>query len=103
MCGLLILREVVPKYGSVFEIGLWIPFLRMNKKRELGRIAQKEDGSVIKHPVVVALLSLELDAETSGIPGRIGRTLLTTNSAESGHAFRLLTHLAEEIGTTLSS
>jgi len=85
MHGLLILREVVPKpnsispilsptqclsgdsRGSILQVRLWVPLLRMDENRELARIPQKEDGCVVEDPIVVPFFGVELDGKASRI------------------------------------
>ena len=42
---------------------LRVPLLGVNEVRELRWVAEEEYGSVVEHPVKVALISLQLDSE----------------------------------------
>lgn len=84
--GLGVLRQVVPEVGRVVavrKIGLGVALLGVNEVRELGRVAQEENGSVVGNHVPVALLSPELDGETTRVASKIGAAALTTNGRET--------------------
>ena len=69
----------------------------MDENGELGRISQEEDGRVVEDPVVVALLSVELDSEATRVPRGVWGSLLSANSREPNERPRLLSDLREEV------
>ena len=94
---LLMSREVVPEHRSVLQVGLWVALLCVNEKRELRRVAEEEDGCVVVNPIPIALISIELDRETSRVTSSVWRTLLTTDGGETGDQGGLLADLAEHV------
>lgn len=79
MDSLLVRREVVPEHGGIFEVGLRVALLGVDEDGKLGGIAQEEDGSVVKDPVPVTFLCVELHGKPTGVPGTVWGTLLATN------------------------
>jgi hypothetical protein len=73
----------VPNHVGISKVSLRISLLRMQKVRELNRILNKEHRGVISNHIVVALLSVELNSESSGISNAISRSSFTCNSWES--------------------
>ena len=80
MDGFLVSGEIVPEHGCILEIDLSASLVGVNKKREFGGITKEEDGNIIVHPIPVALLSVELDSETTGITSGVGGALLAPHS-----------------------
>ena len=76
---LLMRAEVVPKHCGILQVRLRIPFLRMDEKRELDRIPQEEHWSVVVYPILVSLICVELDRETSWIASSVWKALLATD------------------------
>ena len=66
--------------------------------RELGRVAQEEDGRVVADPVPVALLSLELDREATRVTGAVVRAALTADGREANGDRALLASRREHVG-----
>lgn len=58
----------------------------------------KENGGVVSDHVPVTLLGVELDGETTGIAGSIGRTLLTSDGRETGEERGALADTVQELG-----
>lgn len=54
-------REVVPEHGGIFQICLRVAFLRVNENRELGRVSEEEDGSIVENPIPIAFFRIQLD------------------------------------------
>ena len=99
--GLGVLREVVPEVGRVLgtgKVGLRITLLGVDEVGELCGVAEEEDGgcrrdlsmggsraewrcalTVVEDPVHVAIDSLHLDGETSGIAGSVCGSRLSTD------------------------
>ena len=73
----------VQSHVWVIHIGPGVSLLTVNKVRELHRVLNEKDRGVVADHVVVALLSVELDGETSGISHCVSRAILTSNSGES--------------------
>lgn len=74
----------------------------MDKDGELGRIAKEEDGSIVKHPIPVTLLRVELERKTTRVTGAVWRTLLTTDGGEAGNQLGLLANAQEHVDRSLS-
>lgn len=84
--GLWVLSDVVPEVNRVVRVGgvrLGISLLGVDEVRELGRVSQEEDGSVVVDPVHVSFLGPELDGESSRVSSYIWRTRLATDGGES--------------------
>jgi len=92
MCG-----KVVPEHGGILQVGLRVALLCVDEERELGWVAEEEDGRVVVDPIPVALLSVELDGETTRIAGSICGALLTTDSRETGNGLGLLADSLEHV------
>jgi hypothetical protein len=69
----------------------------VDENGELGRISQEEDGRVVEDPVMVALLSVELDGEATRVSRGVRGSLLSANSRESNERPRLLPDLREKV------
>lgn len=70
MNRLRVLREVVPEVGRVIgtgQVSFRVSLLGVDKVRELCRVSQEEDGSVVGDPVKVAFGRPELDGKTSRV------------------------------------
>lgn len=96
-----VLGKVVPKHARVIstaQVGSGMPFLSMDEVRELGRVAQEEDGRVVGDHVPVALIGTELDAEASRITSAVVRTGLATDGGEADSNGAFLVGNAEDIG-----
>ena len=77
-----VLGEVIPEHGGIIgtaQVGGWVSLLGVDEVRELGWIAQEEDGSVVGHHVPIAFFCAELDAEASRITSQIVGTGLATD------------------------
>lgn len=72
--------------------------LRVDEVGELNGVLNEEDGGVVSDHVVVALLSVELNSEPTGISDGIRSTSLTSNSGETEEARSALTYFVEEVG-----
>ena len=90
------------KSTHILEIGLRIALLGMNENGKLGRVAQEEDGSIVKDPIPIALFRIKLDRETSRITCRIRGTLLPTHGGEARNTLGLFAHAIEHIQRRLS-
>ena len=78
-----VLGEVIPEHGRIIstaQMGGGMSLLGVDEVRELGWIAQEEDGSVVGHHVPIAFFCAELDAEASRIASQVVGTGLATNS-----------------------
>lgn len=93
-----VLGKVVPEHGRVIstrQVVGWVTLLGVDEVRELGWVSQEEDGGVVGDHVPVALLSAELDRETTGVSGTVMRAGLATNGGESNADGALLAGLEE--------
>ena len=73
----------VPNCVWVTQIVLGISLLTVNEVGELHWVLYEKDRCVVADHVVVALLCVELDGETSGVSNCVSRAILTSNSRES--------------------
>lgn len=64
--------------------------------RELGRVANEEDGSVIEDPIPVALIGLEFDGESTGVSSSIGGPGFASNGRETYSGANFFAYLMEE-------
>jgi hypothetical protein len=69
----------------------------VDEERKQGRIPDEEDGCVVVNPIPIAFISIELERETSRVTSGVWRTLLTTDSRETGNQGGLLPDLAEHV------
>jgi len=72
----------------------------VDEVRELGRVTDEENGCVVKHPVEVALLSLELNGKSTRIAGSVSGTALSTDRGEANGSTGLVTDLVEKGGAS---
>jgi hypothetical protein len=79
-------------------MGLWVSFLGMNEVRELGWVTNEEDGSVVEHPVEVALLGSDLDGKPTGVTSSISGARLASDGRETHRYTGFVAHLGEEVG-----
>lgn len=77
---------------------LGMALLGVDEVRELNRILDEEHRSVVANHVVVALLGVELNRESSGVTVAIVGTALASNGGESQEDWGLLADLIEEGG-----
>lgn len=77
-------------------MGLRISLLGVDEVRELGWVAQEEDGRVVVHKVQVAFLGVQLDGETTGVSGSIGGARLTSDGRETSNQLGLLADGVQE-------
>jgi len=66
--------ETHPEHVRIFQMGLRIALLGMDKVREFGGITKEEDGSVVEDPVKIAFIGADLDGKPTGIAGSVRRT-----------------------------
>lgn len=84
-----ILREIVPEHVGIFQVSLRVSLLRVDKVRELGWVANEEDGSVVENPIQVALLCLQFDRKSTGVASGIRRARLTADGRETNGGLNL--------------
>jgi hypothetical protein len=75
--------------------------LRLRCVHEVGklhRILDEEDGDVVTDEIPVALVRVELDGESTNVPGRIGRAAFAEHRREPHEHRRLLADFGEERG-----
>jgi hypothetical protein len=61
-----------PEHVSIFEVGLGVPLLGVDKVGELCGVPDEEDGGVVEDPVPVALFGSQFYGETTGVTGGVG-------------------------------
>ena len=79
-------------------MSLGVTLLGVDEMREFGRVSDEEDGSVVEHPVKVALLRSDFKGKAAGITGGIRRSEFTTDGGETGSGTVFLADLSEEPG-----
>src|ERR1700729_3989931 len=84
-----ILREIVPEHVGIFQVSLRVSLLRVNKVRELGWVANEEDGCVVENPIQVTLLCLQLDRKSTGVTSGVRGTRLAADSRETNGGLTL--------------
>ena len=62
---------------------LGVPLLGVDKVGELGWVTQEENGSVVEHPVPVAVFRTKLDGKSARIACRVGRAALTSDCGDA--------------------
>jgi len=100
--GLGVLRKVVPEDGRVIGVGKMsggVTLLCVDEVGELGGISQEEDGGVVGNDIPVALVSAELDGESTRVSRTVVGARLATDSGESDSDGTLLAGL-ENVGKT---
>lgn len=100
----LLLSRSIECFGlhcSIFEVGLRVTLLSVNEDWELGRVAEKEDGRVVEHPVPIALFSIKFDREAPRIPGGIWASFLATHGGKASDTFCFLANTAEHVKGSL--
>ena len=93
MGRLLSKSDKVPKHVRVLQMGDGVPLLGVDEVGEHQGVADEEDGGVVAHQVPVALLSVELDGEASGITCSVGRTGLTPYGTKPNSNWGLFSNL----------
>lgn len=96
MQGLRNEAEKVPKRIGILHVRLRIALLGVDEVRKLQSVADEEDGRVVAHHVPIALLRVELEGESTGIPRRIGKPRLPCHGGESGEHRRPLPDRTKE-------
>lgn len=91
-------EDSYPEHVGIFQMSLGVTLLGVDEVGEFGRIPDEEDGSVVEHPVKVALLGPDLEGKATGITGSIRRSKFTTDGGESGGGTVFLADLGEEGG-----
>lgn len=77
-------------------MGLRVPLLGVDEMRELGRVTDEEDGSVVEDPIPVTFLGPELDSKTARVTSSIGRAGFTADGGETSSNANLLANTLEE-------
>lgn len=96
---MLSLRSIAPEVeGSVWvlDASLGMALLGVDEVRELDGILDEEHGGVVANHIVVALLGVELDGESSWITVAVVGTALASDSGESQENGGLLADLVKE-------
>ena len=101
MHGFLVGGEIVPEHGGIFQVGLGVALLSVDKNGELGGIPNKEDGSVVEDPVPVTLLRIELESKPTGVPCTVRRALFSTYCRETSKHLGFLADSLEHVDDSL--
>ena len=89
--------KVVPEHGGIFQVGLGVPLLGMDEDGELGRIPHEKDGSVVEHPVPVALFGVELEGKPTRVTSTVGGALFATDCRETSKHLGFLADSLEHV------
>ena len=68
----------------------------MDEIRELDWVLDEEDGCIVADHVVVSLLSIELERETSGVSGSVSGTLFSSDGREAEQGWCAFSNLVQE-------
>ena len=74
----------VPLHVVVAQVGAGQALLRVDEVGELDAVADEEDGGVVAHEVVVALVGVELEREAARVAPGVGAPLLAGHGGEAG-------------------
>ena len=91
----LIVVVKVPEHACIRHSGLRVALVRAIEGRELGWIANKEDGEVIANKVPISFFSLEFESETPNVTGGIGTTFFASYGRKASQDLRLFADFAE--------
>ena len=81
----------------ICQVGGWVSLLAVDKVREFNRIIDEEHWGVVTDHIIVALLGVELDGESSWISLSVRGASLACDSRKSEEKRGLLTHFVEEV------
>lgn len=88
----------VEHHVGAFKIGLGVSLLGVDEIGELNWVSDEEDGSVVSDHVVVALLRVELNCESSWVAFSIGAALFATDCGKSKEKRSSLADALEKLG-----
>mmetsp|Transcript_6797 Transcript_6797/g.25364 ORF Transcript_6797/g.25364 Transcript_6797/m.25364 type:complete len:338 (-) Transcript_6797:82-1095(-) len=94
--GLWIQREEVPERVWVWEVALRILLLGVNEIRKLLSISDEKNWSRITDHIVITVLCVMFDGETTWIACSVSRALLSAHSGEAQKHRSLFSHLVQE-------
>ena len=77
-------------------MSLRVPLLSVDEVRELGRVPDEEDWSVVEHPIEVTLVCFQFDSKTTRITGGIGRAGFTADRRKTNCGANFLADRFEE-------
>ena len=77
-------------------MSLRVPLLSVDEVGELGGITNKENGSIIEHPIPITFLSPELDSKTTRVTSSVSRTRFATDGGETGSDADFLAYALEQ-------
>lgn len=72
--------EKVPEGIGILHVRLRVTLLRVNKVRELQRVANEEDWCVVANHVPVTFLGVKFERESTRVTRRVGEPGLSRNS-----------------------
>ncbi len=79
-------------------MGVGPPLLRADEVLELARVTYEEDRRIVADQIVVAVLGVELDRETTRVADRVSAAKLPGHGGEPDEHVGALAHLGEERG-----
>lgn len=98
MHALGVLAQIIPEHIHVLQVRLRVTLLGVDKVRELGRVAQEENRSVVEDPIPVSFLGADFDRKPARIARSVGRARLATDSGEAHGDGRTVADLVEDGG-----
>ena len=101
MDGFWVLRKIIPEHGAVISMGEMcggIALLGMDEVRELGGIAQEENGCIVCHHIPVAFFSPEFDGETSRVSSTVVRSRFATDGRKADSNWTFIACLGKDVG-----
>src|SRR5580698_4006712 len=98
MSGFRTQGEKIPDVIGLLNVGVRIALLGVDKIRKFKRIPNKKDRCIVADQIVVTLLGVKLDCESSGIAHGVGRTFFSSYGGESDENLGSLSDWSEKIG-----
>jgi hypothetical protein len=95
-------RPEIPLHVGVVGVGDRVSFLGVDEVRELNRVLNEKDGSVVTDHIVVSILSVEFDGKSSGITVTVICSTFSSNGGETQKARGALTDVVKELGLCVS-
>lgn len=77
------LTQEIPKHIWILQIGLRISLLSVNKIRELLRISDEKDRSIVSNHIPIPFFSIEFDCKSSRISLGICTSFFSSNCRKS--------------------
>ncbi|MNI45402.1 hypothetical protein D3C73_998260 [compost metagenome] len=86
----------IPDGIGVFEMGLRVAFLGVNKVRKFNRITDEKDRRIIADQIIIAFFGIKFHGKAAWIAHSIGRPQLPGYCREANEHRRAFAHLRQE-------